>query len=762
MSSTYRIGIDVGGTFTHAVAIDGLSSNLVGKAKVPTSHSAPEGVARGIVESLHKLLEDTGIAPDTVSFIAHSTTQATNALLEGDVVKVGVLGMSSPALAPLASAATRLGRIPLAGHGARSVYMDTAHRFLAADAKPAGAQSDSFDASQLAEIEKLLLELKAEGCGAIAVSDAYSVDDGKREEEVLAVCRRLGLLATSGSEVSRLYGLKVRTRTAAINAGILPKMIESADMTEESVRASGIQAPIMIMRSDGGVMDIAAMRKRPILSILSGPAAGVAAAMMFLRISDGVFLEVGGTSTDISAIASGRALVRSAEIGGHKVYMRTLDVRTIGVAGGSLVRLAGGNIIDVGPRSAHIAGLKYAAFPTDAVKKSLSGESSSAASCFTVKCIRPLPKDSEDYLALSLDSVSGGNGSSQQLHTLTPTCASNLLGLTPEEDCARGDLESIKMGFAALAGYLKKDVSVGSSVQNELAERILTLAAAKCQPTVKALIQENKLDPELTILVGGGGGAAAIVPFLARTMNLSHNLASHADVISAIGVAMALIRESVERQVADAAAASEAILSLRADVFNSVHAMGADPSTIEVHVEVDSKTNIIRATACGAAKASAGSVSRTLSDDECKEKAAQSMRLKPEEVREVCRSAFFTVYGGIVHRQGSFLALKVPFLTSSSFALRVVDKEGIVRLSSRAGAAEKTSKEGSEDVIRKMVEEHSTWGDAGKTIPDILLLLGARVIDLSGLLNEEQVLSLARSELANLPSGSEVIVVAKF
>ncbi|HNM50895.1 MAG TPA: hypothetical protein PKN86_14360, partial [Candidatus Obscuribacter sp.] len=81
---------------------------------------------------------------------------------------------------------------------------------------------------------------------------------------------------------------------------------------------------------------------------------------------------------------------------------------------------------------------------------------------------------------------------------------------------------------------------------------------------------------------------------------------------------------------------------------------------------------------------------------------------------------------------------------------------------SRAGAAEKSSKEGTEDLIRRMVEEHSTWGDAGKTIPDILLLLGARVIDLSGLLNEEQVLSLARSELANLPSGSEVIVVAKF
>ena len=92
-----RLGIDVGGTFTDVVAIDAATRELIARVKVPTTHDAPEGVAAGIVDGVRALLERTQIAPDDVAFIAHSTTQATNALLEGDVANVGVVGLLSPA-----------------------------------------------------------------------------------------------------------------------------------------------------------------------------------------------------------------------------------------------------------------------------------------------------------------------------------------------------------------------------------------------------------------------------------------------------------------------------------------------------------------------------------------------------------------------------------------------------------------------------------------------------------------------------------------
>ena len=108
-----RIGIDVGGTFTDAVAIDNETFEVVGSVKVPTTHTAAEGVAAGIVQVLHKVMEQCKIRPEDVIFIAHGTTQATNALLEGDVAPVGIITLGSGLQGAKSKGDTTMGDIEL-------------------------------------------------------------------------------------------------------------------------------------------------------------------------------------------------------------------------------------------------------------------------------------------------------------------------------------------------------------------------------------------------------------------------------------------------------------------------------------------------------------------------------------------------------------------------------------------------------------------------------------------------------------------------
>ncbi len=708
-----RIGIDVGGTFTHAVAIDSLSMELIGEVKVPTTHTAQEGVAKGIIESLNILLEQSNISPDEVAFIAHSTTQATNALLEGDVAEVGIIGMAKGMEKIRAKSETNIPDIELAP----GRFLKTHHRFI--------ESTDGFT-SEL--ITKTIEELQSEGAKVIVAAESFSVDDPANELLVLDICAQKGIPATATHEISQLYGLKIRTRTAVINASMLVKMMETANMTEISVKKAGIKAPLMIMRSDGGVMDISQMRKRPILTMLSGPAAGVAAALMYAHISDGIFLEVGGTSTDISAIQNGKALIKTAEVGGHRVYLRTLDVRTIGIAGGSMVRVKNGKVEDVGPRSAHIAGLGYTSFskPEDFTDSSL-------------KTIQPKQGDPDDYIYIE--------GKNAAKAAITPTCASNLLGMVPPDNCALGDLETITLGFAPLAKALKADAK-------KAAEMIMDKAAPKAVKVVEQLLKEYKLDTSIIALIGGGGGAAAIVPYTAHLMKMKHTIAQNAAVISAIGVALAMVRDTIEKSVINPS--SEDILKIRKEAEEAVHKMGAAPDTIEVFIEIDPQKNILRATATGSTELRARNLKdREMSLEKRIEQAAISLRVPEARVQSLGQTEYLEAFGAEVIENKLWGIYK-----KKNNSIRVIDREGIIRLQMTNSRVLQTTKDSLDTALRKLIDEHTGYGDAGRELPNIFLVSGAKIIDLSGLLELEKILSFAHAELARaLPESPVVCLV---
>jgi N-methylhydantoinase A/oxoprolinase/acetone carboxylase beta subunit len=354
----------------------------------------------------------------------------------------------------------------------------------------------------------------------------------------------------------------------------------------DGVKAAGIHAPVMVMRSDGGATDLAGFASAPVRTLYSGPSASVAGALRYTGVTDAIVIEVGGTSSNIAAVRHGHPALSYVRVASHATALRSVDVRVVGVAGGSMLRVRRGRVHGVGPRSAHIAGLEYSCFVDP---ERLAGAE--------LEVIAARPGDPSDTAVLRCR-----DGSRV---AVTNTCAANALGVTRPGDYCHAEPTAALAAFEALARSMRSDA-------HTIATQMLAASGEAVCELALTVARTSKL--EQPTLVGVGGGAGGLARHVASMLGWPLVVPEHAEIISSIGDALSLLRAERERTVGQADART--IEQLMADVEDEVVAAGASPSSVEVRLEEEPERSTVRAVATGAIALSSGALPGRAEADE--------------------------------------------------------------------------------------------------------------------------------------------------
>lgn len=318
------LGIDCGGTYTDAVLYDLEGRKVLAAAKFPTSHHNLIFCIEGVLEKLPlDLLQSAQLA-------SLSTTLATNAIVEGKGGKACLILIGYDKDMRVNAYGARVARVR-GGHDCR------------------GDQVEALDEE---EVRHAVLRHR-DWADAFAISSYFSVRNP--EHEIVAarvVATETGKPIVCGHELSMHLDAPKRATTAAINARLIPLISGLIASARAVLSRRGITAPLMIVRGDGTLMGIEMAMQRPVETILSGPAASVVGAITLTGRKDGVVVDVGGTTTDIAAVANGIPKINEsgATVGGLATQVEAIDIRTIGLGGDSLIALGRDGGLEIGPR----------------------------------------------------------------------------------------------------------------------------------------------------------------------------------------------------------------------------------------------------------------------------------------------------------------------------------------------------------------------------------------------------------------------------
>jgi N-methylhydantoinase A len=346
-----RIGIDVGGTFTDFVMAD-TSTGTLSYFKVPSSPADP---SVAIAQGTHEMLERFSVSPADVDYFGHGTTVATNMVIERRGVTTGLIttGGFRDVLA-----IGRQTRPSLYDYSVQKpAPLVRRHRRLEIDERleASGAVLRPLDETRL---ESLVRELVASGVESIAVAFLHAYRNPAHEQQARHVIERVapGMHVSVSHEVLPEIREFERTSTTVLNAYVAPRMQHYLDRLRTRLVEVGVKVEPLTFHSNGGLMPMKTVERFPVLTCLSGPAAGVVGSTVIGAIaglSEIITFDVGGTSTDVSLITGGRPSFTSDRlVAGFPVKMPMVDIHVVGAGGGSIARLDDVGALKVGPDSA--------------------------------------------------------------------------------------------------------------------------------------------------------------------------------------------------------------------------------------------------------------------------------------------------------------------------------------------------------------------------------------------------------------------------
>jgi len=351
------IGVDVGGTFTD-VAFADTATNRVLTHKVPTT---PDDPSVGVLQGIALLCARHGIEPAAIDHVHHGTTIATNAVLTYDGARTGMITTGGY------RDVLHIGRHQRPQHYSirqeipwqSRPLVRRRHRKTVTErlVPPKGEVLVPLDED---EVRTAARALKDEDVEAIAICFLFAYLDPRHEARAAEIVREEypGCFVTTSAAVSPQFREFERFTTTAMNAFIGPKVRAYVDRLAQQMAAEGLRADLHVMGSNGGVATAQMVAEKPIMTLLSGPAAGVLGGAWVGELAGKknlITFDVGGTSADIGIVAEGRfaeASARDSWLGGYPLLAPIIDIHTIGAGGGSIAHVDAGGAFKVGPASA--------------------------------------------------------------------------------------------------------------------------------------------------------------------------------------------------------------------------------------------------------------------------------------------------------------------------------------------------------------------------------------------------------------------------